>query len=1048
MQEATSPAWIVDLPEFAEWLQGSDTNNLWLSATTGFGKSVLASFLTDQLGQNGSQVVYFFCNFDIAGLQTADHILKTILYQLSNNSPAVRFTLTQIWEKARSISDGTASLKYIVETLLSPALDVSGGTTYFILDALNECPPSSLSDIFSLLRYVGKINSLRIIVTSQRTEEIASSLSSWKSIELQANFAETTIESYVDLHLTTTLRSWFSKADKDPIKFFSDTQTGHRGMFIWVKVMLEYLRDAYDFKKFQQLLSDVPDTITKLYQGGLLRLASSHSQSQNEWIREMFSWIALPQQDLSIPELKTGMISTAHARTKAQDETEDVDIERILASCSAFVRVYTDPTTKQRMVSVIHNTFTSFLTSRKDCPNEYFLDKYKVWHYRTIGCVRYLSTAHLSPAPGYSHTIERQIKWDQEYPLFRMAAESWSSQLYYLGPSTYNDRSGLSGMINDVLELAKALCDFVVYDTLKVWVVNVLRYSRGGFKYIMGTLVAKPLVRVTNWLDNHEEYFRLKVRGNKLEVQPFSNTHITKYLKLSQSYHLSRLQSLPSIERTATAPLTPLPKARSWHQTFHTPNPSKFQAWAAKCLCDVWLSTRSDEGYSPRSPFIELALLYVYAQHMQELKYQDDVNSTGSVYSALKSKFILEYFPKDGSDHVKTVQLWARPDATGSPGDSVTVQLNLADAYLWYGAIGELSPKDFERAIERYREAVKMNVNSTYPPSVILVQLSLAEWQLFSELGETEYLNKAIEDGHIAWKGLKEDTVLRLRLATSLCNAFIGRAYLDVKHADADIKEAIALATSEIKPHFETLTVHGDLTATIIKALFYRYLRSGSDDDFIAALEHFKISLRETINLDHSHPLKALYQTAFESSTLSIPASGGDDPFDVFLVALKDLHTLLAGNAGADMFTFMSIPNFIDQYDMLEDILSFVNRFYQYRGRYALSEHYCRVMYRNTQDTMNLLEKEFGERDEWSFEVADDLIDLGEVLWLQSKEAEAKECFDEAIDALRKKKANTADKKLLIGRVMRNDWKMKTQFSDYFKSKESNGHISIFSTTS
>ena len=95
--------------------------------------------------------------------------------------------------------------------------------------------------------------------------------------------------------------------------------------------------------------------------------------------------------------------------------------------------------------------------------------------------------------------------------------------------------------------------------------------------------------------------------------------------------------------------------------------------------------------------------------------------------------------------------------------------------------------------------------------------------------------------------------------------------------------------------------------------------------------------------------------------------SDDDDPFDVFLVALKIFTSYLqenAGNAVADMFNFTSIPNFMDQYDMLEDILSFVNRFYQYRGLYALSEHYCRVMYRNTQDNMNLLEKGLGERDE------------------------------------------------------------------------------------
>src|SRR6266496_4834594 len=46
--QVSPPSWIFDLQEFHDWLNGNSTdgvNALWLSAPTGFGKSVLASYV-------------------------------------------------------------------------------------------------------------------------------------------------------------------------------------------------------------------------------------------------------------------------------------------------------------------------------------------------------------------------------------------------------------------------------------------------------------------------------------------------------------------------------------------------------------------------------------------------------------------------------------------------------------------------------------------------------------------------------------------------------------------------------------------------------------------------------------------------------------------------------------------------------------------------------------------------------------------------------------------------------------------------------------------
>jgi hypothetical protein len=108
----------------------------------------------------------------------------------------------------------------------------------------------------------------------------------WQLLELQPAFHETTIESYVKDQLTPKLDQWFQKAGMDPVQFFGDDSKGHKGMFIWVSTMLTYLKDTYTFEEFQKVLKDVPPSINALYRASLDRLASSHSETQNIWIKE------------------------------------------------------------------------------------------------------------------------------------------------------------------------------------------------------------------------------------------------------------------------------------------------------------------------------------------------------------------------------------------------------------------------------------------------------------------------------------------------------------------------------------------------------------------------------------------------------------------------------------------------------------------------------------------------------------------------------------------------------------------------------------------
>jgi DNA replication protein DnaC len=100
LQVSSPPSWIHDLPEFKVWLDPNtaDRNTLWLSGTTGFGKSVIAAYAIKQLARKfpSAPVIFFFCK-DNEFLGQAHQIMRTFLYQTSVGSAKTRIRVKQIW---------------------------------------------------------------------------------------------------------------------------------------------------------------------------------------------------------------------------------------------------------------------------------------------------------------------------------------------------------------------------------------------------------------------------------------------------------------------------------------------------------------------------------------------------------------------------------------------------------------------------------------------------------------------------------------------------------------------------------------------------------------------------------------------------------------------------------------------------------------------------------------------------------------------------------------------------------------------------------------
>ena len=191
LQTSSPPTWVFDLPEIKSWLDidASDKAKiLWLSGTTGFGKSVMAAYITNELIYRfpSSAVAFFFCK-DNDFLREPHNVMRTFAYQVTLNSPAARTSLSRAWEQQDEFQNlFDIEVDDLFHTLIVDSLlSISMPNVFFILDGINECSQESQKGTLKFLALLQTCHQLRILVTSQPTPDLVRTLPPSTKLELR-----------------------------------------------------------------------------------------------------------------------------------------------------------------------------------------------------------------------------------------------------------------------------------------------------------------------------------------------------------------------------------------------------------------------------------------------------------------------------------------------------------------------------------------------------------------------------------------------------------------------------------------------------------------------------------------------------------------------------------------------------------------------------------------------------------------------------------------------------------------------------------------------
>jgi hypothetical protein len=121
-------------------------------------------------------LLYFYFNFNDSKKQSFDSLVRSLIFQLYHVQQKSRSSLEQLYS---SCKDGRQQPQHSQLLTTLHIMLHNAGTTYVVLNALDECRPSKTRGELQSWLATPEARGLQLFLTSRREQDIESSISSW-----------------------------------------------------------------------------------------------------------------------------------------------------------------------------------------------------------------------------------------------------------------------------------------------------------------------------------------------------------------------------------------------------------------------------------------------------------------------------------------------------------------------------------------------------------------------------------------------------------------------------------------------------------------------------------------------------------------------------------------------------------------------------------------------------------------------------------------------------------------------------------------------------
>lgn len=348
--------WISTNPTFVQW-QSSESQIsydrlLFISGKSGCGKSVLASSIIETLQKQGKQTMFFYFSNLESSQQTIDGLIRWLLHDALTWAPdeEVRNTIqaqiltgqTTIFDLWEIFNDFTAKSK-------TPM--------YLVIDGIDECQDSTDGLFTQLLATINKSSSLKMLILGR--PHVFEEHTLTQRIHITNGVLQADLKSFstAEAQKIRTLRQ--SDFQDMVIKDISEKADG---MFLWARLAIDQLRDAYSPDDIKRVLQCLPlgleDTYCRILQG----IIKERGEAGLETTKIIFKILTASGRALELKELQHAH-AVASRISRSEFERDQLDAYKcfdptnmLMQTCRGLISIENDK------VSLVHQTAKEFLT--------------------------------------------------------------------------------------------------------------------------------------------------------------------------------------------------------------------------------------------------------------------------------------------------------------------------------------------------------------------------------------------------------------------------------------------------------------------------------------------------------------------------------------------------------------------------------------------------------------------------------------------------------------------------------------------------------------
>ncbi|KAB8275400.1 hypothetical protein BDV30DRAFT_247618 [Aspergillus minisclerotigenes] len=432
--------WLLEQPHLHQWLE-DDKGLLIVSADSGCGKSVIAKHLIDNVLPEScpsATICYFFFKDQVQ--HTQKQALCALLHQLFTSKPAlIKLAMKSFSENGDNLVDMLPALWDILARVLK---DPCMGRTVFVLDALDECKESELTDLADKIKSIQKDgeSSTRFFLTSRPYGnimwEFRELLDESPHIHIPGESQSDKFTQEVDIvikhrvgllarkkHLNVTIQSHLEERLM---------QMDHR-TYLWVQLVFDYL-EKHSFRKVKDGIDDVSNLSDQLPTSVNEAYAKALSKSEDiHMARKAFGVALAATRPLTLTEMNIALHLDLERDELQLESDKDFQVS-LRKLCGSLLTV------NDKKVAFVHQTAREFLVQENGFSlgsQRGPIDMKEAHRVLAVSCITYINK--FMPRVVQTHSAD-STSLDLNRAFSNYSAKNW---LHHLEAAGLRDGEGL-----------------------------------------------------------------------------------------------------------------------------------------------------------------------------------------------------------------------------------------------------------------------------------------------------------------------------------------------------------------------------------------------------------------------------------------------------------------------------------------------------------------------------------------------------------------------------------------------------------------------------